>query len=561
MLFRLLHRHALCKIAGLIDVDAAIHAHEIAQKLQRDDGKGSRKDVHDLRNIQNDLGDLLRTAVPVVRDGDEIAFAALDFRHIRDRLFLQPALRQNADDESPLLYEADGAVLELARRVRLRVDIADLFEFEAPLHADGVIDAAAHEKDVVFRRDLRCKLLDRALVLKDALDLFGERLKRRDIALFHFRGQKPLALGERDRKDIARDELRGVGLGGGDGDLRPRLRIEHAVCLPCNGRAHHVDDGRRHDLLLFGKAERCQRIRRLPRLADRNDERIGRQDGIAVTELGGELHAAGDAGDLLRHILRHEPCMIGRAARHDDDLRDALQILFRKPVDVELRLPFAGEGIERIFDDARLFADLLHHEVLVAALLGALRIPIDVYLFLFDDIAVEVVEGDFARSETRHLQVIDIVDVPRVFEHGRHVGGKIGIPLRNADDHRTVLAGNVDLLGIVLEENGERIRSPHAHHGLCERVDGSHPIFLIVIIHELDEHFGVRLGIEGIAVTQELFLDLAVVFDDAVVYAHDAAVIAAVRMGVVLRRVAVRRPARMADPAAAADLDGSQLLL
>ena len=60
---------------------------------------------------------------------------------------------------------------------------------------------------------------------------------------------------------------------------------------------------------------------------------------------------------------------------------------------------------------------------------------------------------------------------------------------------------------------------------------------------------------------QELFLDLAVVFDDAVVDTHDAAVIAAMGMSVGLRRVAVRRPARVADAAAAADRERLQLLL
>ena len=59
---------------------------------------------------------------------------------------------------------------------------------------------------------------------------------------------------------------------------------------------------------------------------------------------------------------------------------------------------------------------------------------------------------------------------------------------------------------------------------------------------------------------EELFLDLAVVLDDAVVDTHDATVIAAMGMGVGLRRVAVRRPARVADSAAATDCDRLQLL-
>ena len=373
--------------------------------------------------------------------------------------------------------------------------------------------------------------------------------------------EQPLALGKRHSKDIARDELCGIGLGGGDGDLRPCLGIEHAIGLSCNGRAHHVDDGSRHDLLLFGKAQSRQRIRRLARLTDRNDERIGRQNGIAVTKLGSELHAARNAGDPLQHILRHKARMIGRPARHDDDLGNILEILLCKAVDIELHRPVARECVERILDDARLLADLLHHEVLISALFGTLRIPIDVDLAFVDDIAVEIVERGLARLQARHLQVVDIVDVARMLEHGRHIGGKIGVLVRDTDDHRAVLAGDIDLIGMIRKEDRKGISSPHAHHCLGECIDGPHFIFFIVVIYELDEHFRVRLGIEGIAVIEELFLDLAVVLDDAVVDTHDAAVIAAMGMSVGLRRVAVRRPARVPDAAAAADRDRLQLLL
>ena len=253
--------------------------------------------------------------------------------------------------------------------------------------------------------------------------------------------------------------------------------------------------------------------------------------------------------------------MIGRPARHDDDLGNILEILLCKAVDIELHRPVARECVERILDDARLLADLLHHEVLIAALFGALCIPIDMDLAFVDDVAVEVIECGFPRLQARHLQIVDIVDVARMLEHGRHIGGKIGVLVRDTDDHRAVLAGDINLIGIVRKEDGKGISSPHAHHRLGERVDGPHFIFFIVVIYELDEHFRVRLGIKGIAVMQELFLDLAVVFDDAVVDTHDAAVVAAMGVGVGLRRVAVRRPARVADAAAAADRDRLQLLL
>ena len=158
--------------------------------------------------------------------------------------------------------------------------------------------------------------------------------------------------------------------------------------------------------------------------------------------------------------------MIGRTARHDDDLGNIFEILLGKAVDIELHRPVARERVERILDDARLLADLLHHEVLISALFGTLRIPIDMDLAFVDDVAVEVIECGFPRLQARHLQIVDVVDVARMLEHGGHIGGKIGILVRDADDHRAVLAGDIDLIGIVRKEDGKGISSPHAHHRL-----------------------------------------------------------------------------------------------
>ena len=77
-----------------------------------------------------------------------------------------------------------------------------------------------------------------------------------------------------------------------------------------------------------------------------------------------------------------------------------------------------------------------------------------------------------------------------------------------------------------------------------ERVDGAALILLVVVVHELDGDLGIRLGLEAIAVLLQLLAQLLMVLDDAVVHRDDRHVVAAVRVRVALRGLAVRGPAR-----------------
>src|SRR5690606_4444279 len=64
---------------------------------------------------------------------------------------------------------------------------------------------------------------------------------------------------------------------------------------------------------------------------------------------------------------------------------------------------------------------------------------------------------------------------------------------------------------------------------------------------EVRDHFGVGLGAEPVPLSGQLLPQLQVVLDDSVVDDHDTAGAVAVRVGVLLRRTAVGRPARVAD--------------
>ena len=243
--------------------------------------------------------------------------------------------------------------------------------------------------------------------------------------------------------------------------------------------------------------------------------------------------------------------MPGRAAGHHADAAHSLEVLVGKTGGGEVRHAVARKGVEGVRHRLGLLVDLLHHEVLVAGFFGGLRIPLDGGEGLFNDVAVQVVEGHLARLQAAQLHVADVVNIPGELEDGRRVGGQEGLPFAHADDHGAVFPGGPDLAGIVLEHHRQRVGAADAHHGMVDGVHRGALVFLVVIIDELHRHLGVGGGIKAVALFGQLVFQLLVVLDDAVVHRHHVHVVAAVGVGVDLAGLAVGGPAGVADAAAA----------
>ena len=79
------------------------------------------------------------------------------------------------------------------------------------------------------------------------------------------------------------------------------------------------------------------------------------------------------------------------------------------------------------------------------------------------------------------------------------------------------------------------------------------PVVLHLALDEVRDDLGVGLGDELVPLLLQLVLQLEVVLDDAVVDDDDAAGAVAVRVGVLLGRPAVRRPAGVADAVVAVE--------
>ena len=102
-------------------------------------------------------------------------------------------------------------------------------------------------------------------------------------------------------------------------------------------------------------------------------------------------------------------------------------------------------------------------------------------------------------------------------------------------DHQVVVAG---------EDDGERERAAQPVQRRLGRLDGRQTL-IEVVADEVEHRLGVGLGLELVALRRQLVRNSLEILDDAVV--HHGHALVHVRMGVALHRLAVRRPARVAD--------------
>ena len=98
-------------------------------------------------------------------------------------------------------------------------------------------------------------------------------------------------------------ELAGEGLGGRHPDLGPGVQVAAEAGLASDGGAHHIDDAHGARSPAASLPQRGQGVRRLSRLADRDDQRALVQHRVLVAELRGVLDLDRNARQVLEHVL------------------------------------------------------------------------------------------------------------------------------------------------------------------------------------------------------------------------------------------------------------------
>ncbi len=275
------------------------------------------------------------------------------------------------------------------------------------------------------------------------------------------------------------------------------------------------------------------------------------QDRIAVTEFASELNTNRNAGKIFDHVLQGNADVISAAACDDIDLADIADVLFCQRDSLEVDLVILDNGVDRIQNRPGLLVDLFHHEMLKTALLGSFRIPLDLDKFLGDLFLIQVIESSSTCAQSSDFIVADIINISGIAQNGRYIRSQVGLTLTYTDDHGAVLTGNKDLSGIILKHESQRIRAAYTDHGADDGVHGSHIVLFEVIIDGLDRDFRISLGVEAVAIADQLITQFLIVFNNAVVDTDNRAVICAVGVGVILGGFAVGCPAGVSDAAAA----------
>ena len=104
--------------------------------------------------------------------------------------------------------------------------------------------------------------------------------------------------------------------------------------------------------------------------------------------------------------------------------------------------------------------------------------------------------------------------LPGVFQNCRNIRSYIGFAICNTNDHQAVFSSYPDFTRIVTEHQLQCIGATNTNHGFGNSINRAQIILFKIIIHQFDDYFSIRLAIESIAVLQQLFFQLRVVFDN-----------------------------------------------
>jgi hypothetical protein len=244
-------------------------------------------------------------------------------------------------------------------------------------------------------------------------------------------------------------------------------------------------------------AHRRERVGRLAALRDDDDERVGRDDRVAVAVLARVLHLDRDAAQLLDHHLADQRRVPARAARGDRDVVDLEQLVLRDVQPAQLREALLEQqaAAHRVLERLRLLEDLLEHEVVEAAALDLVEVPVDAVDLLGHLARVEAHHLVAVARDHRQLAVLEVHHVARVGEDGAHVARHEVLAVAHADEQRAPLARRDDLAG-------SRRASPRCRTCPRRAQRLEHRVLEAAVVRALDqvgEHLGVGLRGDRVA--------------------------------------------------------------
>ena len=256
-----------------------------------------------LRYICHEISPVFERIIAVKCHGTQIGSSGPCLDHVGDCLFQQFRLCRNTDNKGTRFNQTDRPVLKLSRRIRLGVDIGDLFHLEASFHCDCVVKSASDHESIRSVGKLAGKPLNALFIFDNFFNFIRDRNEIRKQCLHLLISDSAQHLSKSDGQQISGNKLTGVGLCRCHGYLGPCQSVEHIVCFTGNAGADYIDDGKRFYTGFFCFAQRCQCIGCLSGLADNHHKIIRSQAHLPVPEFGGKLCSDGYLSKILHHVL------------------------------------------------------------------------------------------------------------------------------------------------------------------------------------------------------------------------------------------------------------------
>ena len=208
-----------------------------------------------------------------------------------------------------------------------------------------------------------------------------------------------------------------------------------------------------------------------------------------------------------------------------------------------------------VADGAGLLENLLLHVVLVAALFRHDGIPRDVMRFALDSVAVVIHDANTFFGEDCDIGINEEEHSSRVFKKGGNVAGDKIFAIAETDNRGRAAAGSDDFIGIAGGKKNERVNSTNlperCANGFFERNFSSGALH--ILLDKMRDDFGIGFRNEFVTFALKLFLELEIVFNDAIVHDDDLSGAIAMRMRIFLGGTAVRSPASVSNTVSSFD--------
>ena len=374
--------------------------------------------------------------------------------------------------------------------------------------------------------------------------------------------QLRLALGREPAAELREDhgeehqhrELGGEGLGRSDADLGSRAGQEAQARRAHQRRLGDVADREAMPVPeRLGVLERRVRVGGLAGLGNRDDQRLRVGNRLSVTIFARDLDARRDARDALQPVARHHAGVKARAAgenQHGLGLpQDALGLRAEELRRQRLR---PGHHLQGVRHRHRLLEDLLLHVMAVQPQLDRIGGELRHVDRAAHCLAVKIGHARALERDFGAIAVLEIDHAPRDLDERRGVRGGEVLAFAQAEEQGRAVARDHEPRRIGFVDHRDGVDADQLGDACAHRVEKRAPL-LQMGVHEVSDDLGVGVRDEHIALRAQLRAQLVVIFDDAVV--HDRYPVRDVRMGVLLRRHAVRRPAGVRD----ADVSGEAL--